>query len=97
MFQQVLVVVLRMYPDTCIYFLNPGTAMNHSSTKYNVCYNMEKKDEIEIWTIRNIKKGEELFNNYSVDFGDQCEWYNQICQENNVIPISHVVETFQLT
>jgi len=80
---------------TCIFFLNPGTAMNHSTHHFNVRYNMEKRDVMEIWSIRDIKKGEELFNNYSADFG-QCQWYNKLCYPNTVVPISQVVKTFQL-
>lgn len=81
---------------TCVFFLNPGTAMNHSSANGSVRYNMDVTGTMEIWTVRDIKKGEEIFNDYSADFKDHCKWYGEVCKENNVVPISDLVETYGL-
>ena len=42
----------------CIFFLNPGTAMNHSADAA-VEYKMDVAGEMELWTRRPIAAGEE--------------------------------------
>ena len=72
----------------CLFFLNPGTAMNHSSEAFNVHYRMQAEGEIEIWSVRDIEDGEELLSNYAADFGDHCAWYARLCHETGHTPLS---------
>ena len=78
-----------------IFFLNPSTAMNHSSNP-SVYYKMDKIGEIEIWTSKNIKNGEEIFSNYSSDFNMNCDWYDEHCLSFDKVPISQVVNKYNL-
>merc|ERR1711959_99318 len=61
-----------------IYFLNPGTAMNHADPTRvpSVEYRFPKPGVIETWSTRDIEKGEEMFNDYGHDFG-ACGWYDE--------------------
>jgi len=62
-----------------IYFLNPGTAMNHADRQReaSVRYNHDEKDVFELITTKDIKAGEEMFNRYDLDFAP-CEWYDAL-------------------
>ena len=48
--------------DTGIFFLNPGTACNHAdpSREASVAYDMSTKGVMEIWTMKDVKAGEEM-------------------------------------
>jgi len=77
-----------------IYFLNPGTTMNHAdmTRDASVRYIHDEEGAIELWTIKDIKAGEEIFNNYSVDFG-RCDWYDTLQQARGNIPLAWLEET----
>merc|ERR1712007_309413 len=77
--------------SSAIYFLNPGTAMNHSdsSREASVIYSHEEKDVLELWTVKDIKAGEEMFNAYHVDSGP-CAWYDEHHRSRGNIPISQL-------
>lgn len=77
--------------SSAIYFLNPGTAMNHSdsSREASVIYSHKEKDVFELWTVKDIKAGEEMFNAYHVDFGP-CAWYDEHHRSRGNIPISQL-------
>jgi len=74
-----------------IFFLNPGTMMNHAdpSREPSVYYKFPEKGIIEIWTTKAIKKGEEIFNDYEYDFV-KCNWYDDLQIRNGNIPISMI-------
>ena len=74
-----------------IFFLNPGTMMNHAdpSRKASVIYKFLEKGVIELWTIREIKKGEEIFNNYGYDFL-KCDWYDDFQNRHGNTTVSLV-------
>jgi len=76
-----------------IYFLNPGTPMNHADTTRDasVLYIHDEEGAIELWSIKDIKAGEEMFNDYSVDFG-RCEWYDMLQHERGNIPLAWLGE-----
>ena len=59
----------------CIFFLNPGTAMNHSR-EATVEYKMDLAGEMELWTCWPVTAGEEMFNDYALDFG-ACGWCDE--------------------
>ena len=50
--------------QTAIYFLNPGTAMNHAdrTREASIKYVHDEEDVMELWTTRDVKAGEEMFN-----------------------------------
>ena len=77
--------------SSAIYFLNPGTAMNHadSSRKPSVKYVHDEIDVLELWTIKDINAGEEMFNAYHVDFGP-CVWYDELHRSRGNIPLSQL-------
>ena len=75
---------------SAIYFLNPGTAMNHAS--YDVAsveYDHSLPGVLELRTKVDICAGEELFNDYLVDFG-RCEWYDSMQKKLGNTPLSQL-------
>ena len=50
--------------QTAIYFLNPGTAMNHAdrTREASIKYVHDEDDVMELWTTRDVKAGDEMFN-----------------------------------
>ena len=50
--------------QTAIYFLNPGTAMNHAdrTREASIKYVHDEEDVMELWTTRDVKAGDEMFN-----------------------------------
>jgi hypothetical protein len=77
--------------SSAIYFLNPGTAMNHadSSREASVKYVHDERDVLELWTVKDIKAGEEMFNQYHNDFGP-CGWYDEKHRSRGNIPLSQL-------
>ena len=77
--------------SSVIYFLNPGTAMNHadSTREASVKYVHDENDVFELWTVKDIKAGEEMFNAYHKDFGP-CQWYDDLHRSRGNIPLSQL-------
>lgn len=74
--------------SSAIYFSNPGTAMNHSREP-SVKFSHKEKDVFEVWTVKDIKAGEEIFNAYHADFGP-CAWYDEHHRSRGNIPLSQL-------
>jgi hypothetical protein len=74
-----------------VYFLNPGTPCNHADVKRtaSVEYRMEKPGEMEIWSVSDIKAGEELFIDYTKNFV-ACDWYDKLCADRALTPLSKI-------
>eukprot|EP01052_Picozoa_sp_SAG31_P052074 SAG31_NODE_12679_length_925_cov_0.795400_1_plen_201_part_00 len=74
-----------------IYFLNPGTAMNHAdrTREPSVRYVHDEADVLELWTTKSIKAGEEMFNEYHMDFAP-CPWYDTLQRERGNVPLSQL-------
>ena len=70
---------------SAVFYLNPGTACNHadSTREASIRYNMDQPGVIELWTIKDVAAGEEMFNDYSHDF-KPIQWYDAICKERNL-------------
>jgi len=74
-----------------IYFLNPGTAMNHAdrTREASVKYVHDTPEVMELWTAKPIKAGEEMFNAYQHDFAP-CPWYDTLQRERGSVPLSQL-------
>jgi len=74
-----------------IYFLNPGTAMNHAdkTRKHSVKYVHDEMGVLELWTVKDVKAGEELFNQYHQDFAP-CKWYDELQRSQGNVPLSQL-------
>jgi len=74
-----------------IFFLNPGTAMNHAdkTREPSIKYNHDEEGVLELWTVKDVKAGEEMFNDYSVDFGP-CAWYDELQKSRGNVPLSQL-------
>ena len=49
---------------------------------------------MEIWTIKDIKDGEELF----IDYGDNfvpCDWYDELAAQHGLTPLSQLSEAIE--
>lgn len=70
------------------FFLHPGTAMNHAdpTRQASVQYKMDVGGEMELWTIRDVRAGEEIFNQYERDFV-ACGWYDELCTALGAVPL----------
>jgi len=76
-----------------IFYLDPGTACNHAdrTRKASVQYNMSKKGMMEIWTIRDVKAGEEMFIDYGISFTD-CDWFLELMTPRGLTPLSRLAD-----
>lgn len=76
---------------SAIFYTDPGTACNHADrTKQpTVKYNYNKQGEMEIWTIRANKAGEEMFIDYGADFVSPA-WYEDLMTERKLTPLSRL-------
>jgi len=76
---------------SCIYFLNPGTAMNHAdrTREPSVKYVHDEQGVLELWTVKDVKAGEELFNEYHKDFAP-CKWYDELQRSRGNVPLSQL-------
>lgn len=74
-----------------IYFLNPGTQCNHADRTRtpSVKYVHDEEGVLELWTTRDIKAGEENFNEYHKDFA-QCQWYDELQRSRGNVPLSQL-------
>lgn len=74
-----------------IYFLNPGTTMNHADKTREpaVKYVHDEEGVIELWTVRDIKAGEEMLNEYHKDFAP-CQWYDELQRSRGNVPLSQL-------
>lgn len=79
-----------------VFFLNPGTAMNHSdrTRETAIKYVHDEKGVLELWTVKDIQAGEEMFNDYGADFG-KCPWYDEMQFSRGNVPLSHLAETIE--
>lgn len=76
-----------------IFFLDPGTACNHAdrTRQASVKYNMNRKGMMEIWTIRDVKAGEEMFIDYGDNFVD-CDWFTELMVPRGLTPLSKLAD-----
>lgn len=74
-----------------IFFLNPGTAMNHAdkTREASVHYVHDEPNVMELWTIKDIVAGEEMFNAYHNDFAP-CPWYDELQRSRGNVPLSQL-------
>lgn len=79
-----------------VYFLNPGTAMNHAdkAREASVRYNHDEAGALELWTVKDIKAGEEMFNAYHVDFAP-CPWYDELQRSRGNVPLSQLNDSIE--
>lgn len=77
--------------SSSIYFLNPGTACNHAdpTRQVSVIYKHDEPDVFEIWTVKDIKAGDEMFISYSQAFG-ACKWFDEYHNEAGRQPLSQL-------
>jgi len=76
---------------SAIYFLNPGTAMNHAdrTREPSVKYVHDEEGVLELWTVKDVNAGEEMFNEYHKDFAP-CKWYDELQRSRGNIPLSQL-------
>jgi len=74
-----------------IYFLNPGTTMNHADKTRapSVTYVHDEEGALELCTIKDVKAGEEMFNEYHKDFAP-CQWYDELQRSRGNVPLSQL-------
>jgi hypothetical protein len=74
-----------------IYFLNPGTACNHAdpTRQVSIIYKHDEPDVFELWTVKDIKAGEEMFISYSQAFG-ACKWFDEYHNAAGRTPLSQL-------
>jgi hypothetical protein len=79
---------------SALYYLNPGTPCNHAdpSRQVGAMYRMDKPGEMEMWSVRDIKAGEEILIDYAEDYV-QCGWYDELCIQRNLTPLSKLGST----
>jgi len=77
--------------SSAIYFLNPGTACNHAdpTREVSIIYKHEEQDVFELWTVKDIKAGEEMFIHYSNAFGP-CKWFDELHNAAGRTPLSQL-------
>jgi len=77
--------------SSAIYFLNPGTACNHAdpTREVSIIYKPEEKDVFELWTVKDIKEGDEMFISYSQAFGP-CAWFDELHNSHGRTPLSQL-------
>lgn len=76
---------------SAIFFLRPGTAVNHAdpSREASVEYRHCEPGVLEIWTIKDIKAGEEMYCDYEKDYAP-CAWYDKLQNERGNVPLSQI-------
>lgn len=62
-----------------VYWTCPGTKMNHS-WQPSIEYRHTEAGKMELWTMRGVSAGEELFNHYGDSFAS-CDWFEKL--QNN--------------
>jgi len=81
-----------------IYFLSPGTAVNHASSgQPSIGYKHLQESRydgsmdffMELWSLRDIEEGEEMFCDYGKDYGP-CAWFDELQQKRGNVPLSQV-------
>jgi len=73
-----------------IYFLKPGTSINHADKTREPSVEYRHEDgAYEIWSVKDIKEGEEIFCNYENDYAP-CEWYDTMQNEKGNTPLSQL-------
>lgn len=73
-----------------IFWLSPGTPINHSDPPMaSVAYDMSVRGEMKLYTVRDVKAGEELFLNYRTDY-PPCAWYDDLCNSKGLIPLTQI-------
>lgn len=77
--------------DIC--YLNPGTAMNHADVTRTPSfrYSFPERGVVEIWSMRDVSEGEEVFNDYGADFG-KVPWYDELQKSRGNVPLSLLPE-----
>lgn len=72
-----------------IYYLNPSTCCNHAdrTRRASVRYNTETPKIMEIWTIKDVKAGEELLTDYGENLAS-CDWYDKLCEGRGLVPLN---------
>jgi len=77
--------------SSAIYFLNPGTACNHAdpTREVSIIYKHDEQDVFELYTVKDIKAGEEMFIHYSNTFGP-CKWFDELHNSRGNNPLSQL-------
>ena len=80
-----------------VFFLNPGTACNHAdpSREVSIAYNMSTPGIMEIWTVRDVKAGEEMLCDYSEDY-KECPWFDKLCRDRGVTPLCDLAREVEI-
>jgi hypothetical protein len=81
---------LKADPDA-LYFSNPGIPCNHAdpSREPSVEYRLVKPGLMEVWTISEIKAGDEIFTDYTKCFLE-CDWYDKLVCEHGLVPVAQI-------
>jgi len=76
---------------SAIYYLNPGTATNHAdpTREAAIKYSHDEKGVYEIWTIKDIKAGEEMLCDYPTDYGP-CKWFDDMHNAAGRYPLNQL-------
>ena len=74
---------------TVIYFLNPGTACNHAdpTRETSIRYHHDEKDVYELYVVKDVKAGEEMFINYGESFV-RVPWFEELHLPNKRTPLA---------
>jgi len=75
--------------SSAIYFLNPGTACNHAdpTREVSIIYKHDEQDVFEVWTVKDVKAGDEMFIHYSDSFGN-VKWFDELQTSRGNVSLS---------
>ena len=76
---------------SAIFFLNPGTAVNHAdkTREAAVMYNHDEPNVLELYTTKDVKAGEEMLCDYDRDYAP-CPWYDELQRSRGNVPLSQL-------
>ena len=84
---------------SAIFFLNPGTAVNHAdkTREAAVMYNHDEPNVgapipsqvLELYTTKDVKAGEEMLCDYDRDYAP-CPWYVELQRSRGNVPLSQL-------
>jgi hypothetical protein len=90
-----LICTLHWRDPSAIFFLNPGTAVNHAdkTREAAVMYNHDEPNVgalipsqvLELYTTKDVKAGEEMLCDYDRDYAP-CPWYVELQRSRGNVP-----------